>query len=135
MTAEQLIEKFNNDFGINPWPKTYGVDEATYASCCQYVFDMASEFMVNGATKISLGPSNGLLFKNVELIVKKAVYEEVKCPECNGPMKSRQGQYGTFWGCSAYPNCRGTRDNMGRSKAEREEEKSKPREPGRWNVT
>jgi len=46
--------------------------------------------------------------------------EEVLCPECNKKMKSRTGKYGVFWGCSDYPNCRGTRDSMGRSKAERD---------------
>jgi ssDNA-binding Zn-finger/Zn-ribbon topoisomerase 1 len=51
--------------------------------------------------------------------------ENVKCPECGGPMVSRTGQYGVFWGCKAYPNCKGTRDSMGRSKADREEWKSK----------
>lgn len=135
MTAEQLIEKFNNDFGINPWPKTYGVDKETYAECCQYVFDDLLERDGGPLITLSIGPNGGLLLKGIELIMKKPILEDVKCPECNGPMKSRQGQYGIFWGCAAYPNCRGTRDSMGRSKAEREEEKAKPREPGRWNVT
>ncbi|QTP58152.1 DNA topoisomerase III [Billgrantia antri] len=29
------------------------------------------------------------------------------CPECQAPMRKRQGQYGAFWGCSRYPECRG----------------------------
>jgi ssDNA-binding Zn-finger/Zn-ribbon topoisomerase 1 len=41
--------------------------------------------------------------------------ENVKCPECGGPMTSRAnkttGQ--RFFGCNAYPNCRGTRDTDG----------------------
>jgi len=49
--------------------------------------------------------------------------ENVKCPECNGEMVSRSGKYGVFWGCKAYPECKGTRDSMGRSKAERDEER------------
>jgi len=65
---------------------------------------------------------------------EKQIYEEWKCPECGGKMISRKGQYGTFWGCAKYPDCRGTRDSMGRSKEERQAEKDKPREPGRWNV-
>ncbi len=50
-------------------------------------------------------------------------YESVKCPECDGPMISRTGKYGTFWGCKKYPECKGTRDSQGRSKADREEYK------------
>ena len=46
--------------------------------------------------------------------------EETLCPECGKRMKSRTGKYGVFWGCSDYPNCRGTRDSQGRSKAERD---------------
>jgi tRNA(Ile2) C34 agmatinyltransferase TiaS len=51
--------------------------------------------------------------------------ENVKCPECGGAMISRSGKYGTFWGCKKYPECKGTRDSMGRSKSERESEREK----------
>lgn len=41
--------------------------------------------------------------------------QNVDCPECGGPMTSRAnkttGQ--RFWGCNAYPRCRGTRDTDG----------------------
>jgi len=41
--------------------------------------------------------------------------ENVKCPQCDGPMKSRAnkttGQ--RFWGCANYPKCRGTRNTDG----------------------
>ena len=49
--------------------------------------------------------------------------ENVKCPDCGGPMVSRKSQFGTFWGCLNYPECKGTRDSEGRSKADREEYK------------
>jgi hypothetical protein len=32
-----------------------------------------------------------------------------KCPRCGGPMRLRTGRYGQFWGCTKYPDCRGTR--------------------------
>ena len=32
-----------------------------------------------------------------------------KCPLCGAPMKLRHGARGDFWGCTAYPSCRGTR--------------------------
>lgn len=61
--------------------------------------------------------------------------ENVKCPECDGPMVSRSGKYGIFWGCKSYPKCSGTRDSMGRSKAEREAEKEDQRnELGRYSI-
>lgn len=49
--------------------------------------------------------------------------DENLCPECGGPMVSRQnkstGQ--RFWGCKDFPKCTGTRDTDGFSKADRDE--------------
>ena len=33
----------------------------------------------------------------------------VTCPKCNSPMVQRTGKFGEFWGCTKYPECRGTR--------------------------
>lgn len=30
------------------------------------------------------------------------------CPECGKPLRKRQGKEGSFWGCSAYPECKVT---------------------------
>ena len=67
--------------------------------------------------------------------------EETLCPECNGPMVSRQSKFGVFWGCKDYPKCKGTRDSMGRSKSDRdkwkEEQESKEEKPKtnrRWKI-
>ncbi len=35
--------------------------------------------------------------------------EGLLCPQCEAPMVQRNGKYGAFWGCSRYPECRGTR--------------------------
>lgn len=34
----------------------------------------------------------------------------VNCPKCGSTMKRRQGPYGPFFGCVAFPRCRGTRN-------------------------
>jgi len=34
---------------------------------------------------------------------------QTKCPFCGNPLVLRNGRYGQFWGCSAYPKCRFTR--------------------------
>ncbi len=31
------------------------------------------------------------------------------CPQCDKPMRRRQSARGEFWGCSAFPECKGTR--------------------------
>lgn len=32
-----------------------------------------------------------------------------ECPQCAKPMRRRKSAKGEFWGCSAYPECKGTR--------------------------
>lgn len=39
--------------------------------------------------------------------------ENVTCPQCDGPMTPRMSAHGKFWGCKAYPKCRGTRNADG----------------------
>lgn len=52
--------------------------------------------------------------------------EETLCPTCNSKMISRKNKEGSrFWGCSNFPNCKGTRDSEGRSKEDRYREKYK----------
>ncbi len=43
--------------------------------------------------------------------------EEVPaCPECGAPMVKRRSRRGPFWGCSKYPECRGTRTLDGKTR-------------------
>jgi len=56
--------------------------------------------------------------------------QNVKCPDCDGPMVSRKSTHGVFWGCRSFPACRGTRDSMGRSKQERKQEEAIREEEG-----
>ena len=39
------------------------------------------------------------------------------CPECGQPLLERRGRFGKFLACSAYPECRYTRDLSGRARA------------------
>lgn len=32
-----------------------------------------------------------------------------ECPQCDKPMQKRSSNRGEFWGCSGYPECKGTR--------------------------
>jgi len=66
------------------------------------------------------------------------------CPDCGAPMVSRvrqpkawetDQQPQRFWGCRTFPRCKGTRDVMGRSKRERDDdrrENPEPRQRSRW---
>lgn len=48
--------------------------------------------------------------------------QELKCPICQAKMISRTNRQSgnKFWGCSKFPQCKGTRDEMGLSREERE---------------
>jgi len=49
------------------------------------------------------------------------------CPDCGADMMLRTNRQNgqKFWGCKKYPNCKGTRDENGLSREEREEQKYK----------
>jgi four helix bundle suffix protein len=32
-----------------------------------------------------------------------------QCPQCGKPMRRRKSAKGEFWGCSGFPECKGTR--------------------------
>lgn len=34
------------------------------------------------------------------------------CPKCNGTMVERKGKYGRFYGCSNYPRCKHTMNQL-----------------------
>ena len=79
MTANELRTYFNKTYGLMPWPPTFEVDAETYANCCNAVFQNRLEADDSIATvypdftviQIAIGNvSNGLMFKNVELILK-----------------------------------------------------------------
>ena len=83
MTANELRALFNESYGIDrSWPKTYEVDADTYANVCQAVFsnkisrgDAARVGNEQAGTfysilDLAIGLNGGILFKNVELILK-----------------------------------------------------------------
>lgn len=39
---------------------------------------------------------------------------KTKCPLCGSDLVLRNGKYGWFWGCTAYPRCRFTRSERER---------------------
>ena len=48
----------------------------------------------------------------------EAVNEDApNCPKCGQPMRLRGGRNGAFWGCSAFPTCKGTLEATPETKA------------------
>jgi len=81
MNTNDLRKILNTLYEVNKeYPETYPVSPETYGNVCQDLFDHVSKIEghisdhVNGIVriKIALGPNNGILFKNVELIKAKA---------------------------------------------------------------
>jgi hypothetical protein len=76
MTIQELNRKLQSDYGIEKaWPRVYIVDAETYGNVCQAIFDNMSRFKelsIEGWTvKIFVGESNGIMFKNIELLLRK----------------------------------------------------------------
>ena len=50
-----------------------------------------------------------LTAKRIEAREGQKVAEAPECPQCGKPMRRRKSAKGDFWGCSAFPDCKGTR--------------------------
>ena len=71
MTADKLRMEFNEKFALGNWPEKVLVNAETYANVCQYIFDHIACRVDDEYYEIALGPNRGLMFKNVELILRK----------------------------------------------------------------
>lgn len=47
--------------------------------------------------------------QKVDDVISSKISESILCPECNSEMKLRKGQWGEFYGCTRFPDCKGTR--------------------------
>lgn len=71
MTAGELRNKMNTDYGVGEWPKTLEVDPETYANACQAIFH-SKEFMMDSLyIQVALGEHKGIMFRNVELLLTR----------------------------------------------------------------
>jgi len=77
MKSHELLKIFNDSYALSKlWPKSFEVDAETYANCCNAVFDWTSksttavQISQNQYIRVCIGPNKGLMFKNVELILK-----------------------------------------------------------------
>ena len=55
------------------------------------------------------GFSERLMAKRIESRERQKDEASPVCPQCGKPMRQRQSAKGAFWGCSAFPDCKGTR--------------------------
>jgi len=55
------------------------------------------------------GFSERLTAKRIETREKQKTEASPDCPLCGKPMRQRKSAKGNFWGCSAFPECKGTR--------------------------
>lgn len=73
--------------------------------------------MLNNAIKLDASilenfllenPNPNTYFQPVELDKNKAKETKIGCPKCGSFLEIRNGRYGLYYGCSAYPKCRYT---------------------------
>lgn len=77
MTASELRDWLNKTYGLEPWPAQLEVNHITYANCVQsiinFLWDSENKVLNYYGTHtiaFALGPNKGIMFKNVELIIK-----------------------------------------------------------------
>ena len=71
MTADELLKLFNTTFEYNKWPESYEVDAETYGNICNTLLKyLYKDSPIEGVVVVFIGPNCGILFKNVELILK-----------------------------------------------------------------
>ena len=51
--------------------------------------------------------------KNMENLKKQEIPTDEVCEKCNSPMVKKWGQFGSFLACSAYPDCKNTKEIPG----------------------
>ena len=60
-------------------------------------------------TFLSESPNPNTYYQPVDLDKNKAKESKTSCPKCGSFLEIRNGRYGLYYGCSAYPKCRYTR--------------------------
>lgn len=48
--------------------------------------------------------------KNIEICLESIAAATTPCPDCQAPLKRRKSRFGEFWGCTAYPECKYTKN-------------------------
>jgi hypothetical protein len=79
MTARELRDHFNTKYGLaEPWPTLFEVDAETYGYVLEAVLESRRREHLEWFDPsnietlcISVGPNGGVMFKNVEIIIKK----------------------------------------------------------------
>jgi DNA topoisomerase-1 len=114
------IDKVNKEVpNIEKAPRTIDPKSLTGIKCskCQ-TGDMiilksktGSEFLGCSQYPTCSHTENFKINKKGEILIveKKETYHKNPCSLCNSPMVLRAGQYGKYFSCKNYPNCKGTR--------------------------
>ncbi len=55
------------------------------------------------------GFSERLTARRIEARDRQRASDAPECPQCGKPLRRRKSAKGDFWGCPAYPECKGTR--------------------------
>lgn len=104
----KLIIKANNIFSSNQSIKNYEkIIEERYK-------EVANNILSKVIDESSVGDQLAKLYSKMAELEKlfldiKVNYNSKNCPKCGQPMiLPKKGSYGSFWGCSGYPDCKKT---------------------------
>ena len=68
MTVADLLDIFNNTYGLKHWPNIYEVDHDTFANVCFHIF--RHHTTAPQQISVALGSHAGIMFRGVEIVLK-----------------------------------------------------------------
>ena len=71
----------------------------------QYTAEMEKDLDLIANGKLNYLEFLQQFYNKLESLVHDSTDVEMTCPTCGRPMKLRKGPYGSFWGCTGYPEC------------------------------
>lgn len=108
VTREMTSPVYGRTFTkVNPNPNAKDIHDAQMRCLCKNaaMFGLGVQLWTREEDEQMKAQS---IVEDAKEIFNGTVVEQPECPKCKAPMVERDGKYGPFWACTAYPNCKTT---------------------------
>lgn len=106
-SGETLSRVLNDYLPTNVFP--HEAAKESLAKLYKYYSDYPGIRHAGTAASATRNPSyrDALLFSSLSVLFADYLSSR-SCPICGGEMEIKEGEHGKFWGCNAFPTCRGS---------------------------